>query len=60
MPYVKRNGVGVYEEPNPSEIMIKAFNGYIRLLESDLDTRPKEVKQVDIDMAKKWIEEEKV
>jgi hypothetical protein len=59
MPYVKQqNGAAIWVEPNPKEEMIKLFNSAIALFESDLDNRPKEAKQVDINKMKKFIEEE--
>jgi hypothetical protein len=41
-----------------SDAMMKLLNGYIELLKSGLDTRPKEAKQVDIELVEKWIKEE--
>jgi hypothetical protein len=41
-----------------SDAMLKLLNGYIELLKSGLDTRPKEIKQVDIELVEKWIKEE--
>ncbi len=58
MPYVKRNGVGVYEEPNPSEMMIKLYNIGIELVTSCWDKSLNKDEQIK--NYKRHIEEEKV
>ena len=57
MPYVKRNGVGVYEEPNPSEMMIKLYDSGIKLVTSDLDKSCNKDEQIK--KYERYIEEEK-
>jgi hypothetical protein len=58
MPYVKQNGVGVYEEPNPSEMMIKLYDSGIEITKWCHCKMSKLDKQRDIAMYKRDIKEE--
>jgi hypothetical protein len=58
MPYVKRNGLGVYVEPNVSNMMKELYQSGIEITKSCHCKMSKEDKQRDIAMYKRDIKEE--
>jgi hypothetical protein len=58
MPYVKRNGVGVYVEPNVSNMMKELYQSGIEITKWCHCKMSKVDKQRDIAMYKRYIKEE--